>query len=188
MSDGPHRENDRDLETRAFLEAQPAYDAALAKAEAAGGPPDVLNALLSGSPALSGLKLHPLTLGGYLLLQAAGCAYLTGGPVNPRDNTLLILALTEPEWAAGRVSFDSNGQGCFDSKELASKLTGIARQTPVWMMQAVLRYFLRQMRVMNGAEDAMPEDQRPLDLKAAMAMIPTTPALPPLPVTPDGSV
>lgn len=179
-------------EQRAFLEGQPAYDAALDKANALGAPPQTLNALLSpdvveiGTPAQPhAITLFPLTLGGYLLIQCAAPAWLNGGAVSVRDQAVLLLALTEPEWLRGRVMFDASCEPTFNQAALALKLNELVHSTDAWVWPQALAHFQRQLETMSG-QRSEPEDSDPF------IATPGTMASPPAgdvtPATPGGSV
>ena len=176
----------RSPETRAFIAAQPAYDDALAKAEAAGAPPSTLNALFSTPPVWPGATLYPLTIGGRQLLEATGCAYLAGGPIRARDTGLVVLALTEPEWIGGHVVWQNDGTAVVNAKALAQRLAAI--DIPGHAMKTIMDYFLRQLHILGG-EEAREEEKSPLALTAAMGMAMTATTRPPaeVPAMPDGS-
>jgi hypothetical protein len=177
---------------RAFLDAQPAYDAALDKASALGAPPQTLNALLTPDIVEIGssrtvpreVTLFPLTLGGYLLIRAEAPAWLDGGPVNVKDQAVVLLALTKPEWVRGNVSFGENCQVQVNQPALARELTGIIHDTDSWLWPQALEHFNRQLATMlgerNGAEECDPFIATP----GAMASPPAEDATP---VTRDGS-
>lgn len=154
-------------ENKAFLAAQPAYDAALAAAESTGGPAATLNALLCPERVeLREIALYPLTLGGYLLLQALDSPWLRGGEVTIKDNALVALALTNPEWIRGNVFFTSDLTTEVDHHKLAAKLTEAAHATPGWAWPGIVQHLLRQIQVMSGSS-ASPEDTDPLVLTPA---------------------
>jgi hypothetical protein len=176
-------------EQRAFVQAQPAYDAALHSANALGAPPATLNALLSpdvveiGTPAQPReIALFPLTLGGYLLIQVAAPAWLDGGSVTMLDQAVMLLALTNPEWVRGNLHFEELAPS-LNKEALSKKLEELIHDTPVWVWPPALEHFQRQLQTLAG-ERREPEDADPLVVTPGTMASP--PAATETPATPAG--
>lgn len=155
-------------EQRAFLESAHTYDATLERAQSLGAPPGTINSLLqTDARTVACVRLHPLTLGGYLLLHALGNVYLRGGTPRPVDIAHVILALAEPEWIASNVEFDAVGAAHYDDSALRQKLTGVSLRFPAWAVPGVLHRFVRQLEIVAGREAPEEDDMVPLDLTPA---------------------
>lgn len=114
-----------DNEAAAWLQSQDVYDAARDKAEAKGASPANLNALLQ-PPSLTlpcGLTMLPLTLSGYIFLEAVQNPFVTGGgAAAPTDLLLLAVALTVPEKAAALIRFDEDFSPSIKDPDAFTKL------------------------------------------------------------------
>ncbi len=172
-------------EQKAFLAAQPAYDAAEARAAGLGAPPETLNALLAPDTLqLREITVFPLTLGGFLLLEATQNAWLGGREPTLKDNAVVALALTSPEWVRGSLSFSADCEPVLDRAALAAKLTEVIHRTPGWAWPGIIRHLQQQLAAMAG-QQCEPEDSDPLVLTPGAAATP--PAATATPATPVGS-
>lgn len=113
-------------QTADWLASQDAYDAARDKADAVGASPANLNALLQPDSLKlpCGLTMLPLTLSGYIFLEAVQSPYVMASAEKPTptDTLLLSLALICPEKAAALLTFGEDFQPSVTSPDELTKL------------------------------------------------------------------
>jgi hypothetical protein len=153
-------------EQEKWLDSQDAYDAARARAEAAGASPANLNALMQpGEQTLPcGLVMRPLSLSGYVFLEAVGSPFVTGGNPTPADLLFLALAVVCPEDAAGCVKF--NDDFCpqiSDPGTLSKLLRDVGGRVGAADVPRLMRHAGEQMRQMFPERAAESEGASPLD-------------------------
>lgn len=142
---------DRRRENEAWLASQAVYEEARDRAEAAGGTPETLNALLAptGRRLSGGLVLHPLTISGYVFLEAVDSPFVTGGGAPlPTDLMFLAAALTVPEEAAALLTYDDDFRPQVDRGGLADLARRIGQQVRAEDVPRVLAHATAQLGMM----------------------------------------
>jgi hypothetical protein len=141
-----------DRETAAWLQSQDTFDEARGKADAAGASPATLNALLQPDSLTlpSGLRMLPLTISGYVFLDAVGNPLATGsGMPGPGDILLLACALIEPEACAAVVGFDDDfNLRITDRLALNALTTRIGNRCGAADVAPLLAHATHQLRLM----------------------------------------
>ena len=145
----------------AWLAGQDAYEDARARAEAAGGDPAVLNALLSPAvpqPLYAELVLHPLTLAGYVFLEAVDSPFVAGGEPGPVDLLYLAAAVIAPELAAAAVTFDDDFRPRPDRAALA-ELAAHVGKVPAGHVPRIITHATRQLSIMFPKREETKESE-----------------------------
>lgn len=138
-------------EQAAWLAGQDAYDDARARAEGAGASVETLNALLAPADGLvlsCGMRLLPMTLSGYVFLEAVDSSFVSGAEAGPSDLLHVAMALVAPEDCAAILTYDEDFRPRADREAMTVLARRIGGKLTAEDVPALLRHAKRQIETM----------------------------------------